>query len=116
MNILRYQFKYMIRTVKVMPDFNSSGIWNNDTGVMVSLDKLDLSPTLQRQLNEWIEYYDNSFENDYTTFKPWRTGILNGWGRRIAVMLKEELKTIDVYYIGEDETGMLKPELITEEK
>jgi len=117
MNILRHQWKNMIKAVNVMPEFESTGLWDHESKIMVSFEDLKVPPDIRHMLSEWIEYYDNSFDEDYITFKPFRTNALNGWGRRIAIALKKELPTIDVYYIGEDESGTHEPEFIkTEEK
>jgi len=99
-----------------MADFSSSGIWDNRTGVMRDYENLHvpttkISTNLWAQFVKWIQYYDTCFKKDYSTLKPNKSKKLNEWGRELAHEL-HEITNVDVYYVGEDETGILEPEKI----
>lgn len=102
----------MIKSINVMPDFGSSGIWNYETKFMIHFIDLNIPTDLQKDFEDWLKYYDESFEKDYVTFKSHRTNVLNKWGRKLAIQLKGFLPNLHVYYTGEDEDGIHEPELI----
>jgi hypothetical protein len=102
------------KTLMVMADFSSSGIWqcsdNLDLGGgMIDFDELKLSPELIKQFEAWIDYYDTCFKSDWSTFKKNKSKKLNEMGLWCAKELKKELpNNTHVKFRGEDETDMLE--------
>ena len=41
-------------SLKVMPDFASSGVWNNDSGVMVHHEDISITKALTDEFVQWI--------------------------------------------------------------
>lgn len=91
-----------------MPDFSSSGIWEN-LGGMIDYEELKLPQELINEFESWIRYYDTCFESDYSTFKKGKAKKLNTWGIELANKLKKLYPEIPVVYAGEDESMILKP-------
>ena len=90
--------------IKVMPEHSSTGLWDSETSIM--LDDLKLPESLDHELKEWIKFYEQSFESDWVTFKPNRTGRLNTWGLDLAHKVKKQFPDNAVEYLGEDEKGV----------
>lgn len=90
------------KSLKVFPDFNSSGIWNNRTGIMVSLDSLPISTELKEAFEKWIYFYDDhcTSKKTYCVLKS-KEQILNKKGRDLARRLKKELPGTEIRYLPE---------------
>jgi chloramphenicol O-acetyltransferase len=92
--------------VKVMPDFCSSGLWNDSkNGEMIEYEDICISKELQKEFEEWIDFYDTCFKSDYSTFKKGKSKKLNEVGYELAKKLKLERTDLDVVYIPETEEG-----------
>lgn len=103
--------------LRVKADFSSSGIWNGSGGMVdykcLCLDDKELIDEFER----WIHYYDESFKKDYTSLKEGKSEKLNLWGRELARKLKNKMVNVgtgewEIIFQGEDESGLLKPEII----
>ena len=103
-----------MKSLKVMPDFCSSGIWDYKTGVMVDYEDLSISEELKRAFKDWIEFYDRkcTSKKTYCILKS-KEQILNKKGRELACRLKKELPKTDVYYYADYSNGHCKLEKIT---
>lgn len=108
--------KVISNRLKIMPDFSSSGIWDGNTGVMVDYKYLAIDDALIHEFEKWIKYYENSFENNSFTLKKGRAEKFNKKGRELAKKLKDKKNMgtgkWKIIYQGEDEIGILKPEII----
>lgn len=103
--------------IAVMADFSSSGIWRvieGRTGGMIDFENLGVPNDLQKEFDEWIEFYDDKCHArpDYK-FKKEMADELNKRGRILTGKLKKLYPTIKVYYRGEIEGDMLPLEEIT---
>ena len=95
-----------------MADFSSSGIWDRNTGRMVDYDEISIDKELINEFEQWIDYYDECFCEDFSTFKQNKSGKLNKWGKELAKKLKNKMINCEIVYVGEDESGILEPEII----
>jgi len=104
--------------LKVMADFSSSGIWDDNTGVMIDYETLCLGDkNIISEFEKWINYYDGCFQTDFYIFKKGKSEKLNKWGRELAKKLKSKMVNLgtgewEVVYQGEDESGLLDDEII----
>ena len=97
-----------IKKIKVMPEFESTGIWDYETDEMLDLLVLDLSENLIHTLDSWTEFYEECFVNNgtYDTMIPDKCLELNSRGLEIAKRIKVLYPNIEVVYMGEDEKGV----------
>jgi len=102
-----------MKKIKVMPDFTSSGIWNDKTGVMIDYEDLPISKQLANEFENWITFYDDCFEEDFTTFKPGKSKEMNEIGMKLAKKLKEELPNYEISFWEENESGIIKHKNLT---
>jgi hypothetical protein len=95
----------------VMPDFSSSGIWN-DHG-MIEFENLNLSEELIKEFEDWIEFYDVECHDylDYS-FKEEMEEELNKRGRELARKLKLLFPDIQIMYRGETKKTMIEEIII----
>jgi hypothetical protein len=103
--------------LKVMADFSSSGIWDGHTGVMIDYDYIFDGKELADEFQKWIKYYDESFEEDFSTLKKGTAEKYNKWGRELAKKLKDKMVDLgtgewEITYQGEDENGVFEIEMI----
>jgi len=90
------------KTIVVMPDFCSSGLWNGKDGIMIDYEELNLSKQLIKDFSNWINYlYDKGYKKDYS-------GLRNNWvatvyeeGFRLAKELKKLFPDIKIIYKSE---------------
>jgi hypothetical protein len=90
------------KSLKVMADFTSSGIWNDEDNVMVDYDELKISPELVKQFEAWIDFYDTCFKSDFFTFKKGKAKKMNEMGMWLAKELKKEMPKVVIYYWEEN--------------
>lgn len=95
-----------MKKLKVMADFSSSGIWDGETGCMIDHENLPLDDNLIAEFEQWIHYYSESYKKDYSTLKKGTAKKLNEWGKKLAQKLKAINKEYEIFYQGEDETGI----------
>ena len=103
-----------MKSIKVMPDFCSSGIWDYRTGVMIDYEDLSISKDLKKAFKDWIEFYDTkcTSKRTYCVLKS-KEQILNKKGRELSCRLKKELPKTDVYHFAEHNNGKGLLEKIT---
>jgi hypothetical protein len=106
--------------IKVMADYNSTGIWNvDDGGIMLEFDELEVSDALQARIRAWCRIYDESmFLHDDT----WEGGskvdtTVIDWINNESLYIGRELKIsnpddhVEVWIETHDEgklSGILK--------
>jgi len=85
--------------IKVFPDFCSSGIWGHPDGVMIDFEELSISKELQKEFEDWINFYDDECTGrpSYCLLKK-KEKVLNKRGIELARKLKQELPNKTVYY------------------
>jgi hypothetical protein len=98
-----------IKEIKIMPDFCSSGIWNNITYYMLEYEDLNLPKELSKEFYDWIEFYDKCHEKFVLTNN---IEEMNNKGRELAKKLKQLYPNIKIYYHGEIKNAMLEKEEI----
>jgi len=95
-----------IKAVKVMPEFESCGIWDFDTDYMLDPVEQEIPDEIVKDLCEWISYYDECYTEDYDIPIADKCPKLNEWGLDIAKKIKQAYPTLKVVYMGEDENGV----------
>lgn len=102
--------------IKVMPDFCSSGIWNAAGGGMIEYEDLKMPNDLIKDFEAWIDYYDKSWDKNYSKPNPIRAKNFNRVGKELAQRLKNLHTNLEIYYVGENEDcKSSKPVLIREQ-
>lgn len=104
--------------IKVMADFCSTGLWNEDNGgIMIDVEEeLELPLDFTREIDAWIRFYDDvCHEHDKYRFIANKKQVkeLNDRGRKIAQKIKVFYPKIEVVYWGENKKGVMKEEKIT---
>lgn len=109
----------MIKGIKVMADYCSSGLWVLESGGMIEYDGLKKLPkTLIKELELWIRYYDECWTSDYSRPKKRKLPKLNSWGRKIACEIKKIYPNMKIEHWGEgyddkkDKFKVLKEQII----
>jgi hypothetical protein len=88
--------------IKVMPDFSSSGLWDeNDNGVMIEIEDLDLPPNLVLLFFDWIELFEEGWDRDYSRMDKNKADAMNKRGLELARDLKKIYPNTRVTYCGE---------------
>lgn len=78
-----------MRKIKVMADFSSSGLWDEDrNGVMIDYEDLGLLTDLITEFEEWIRHYDMIWTKDYHAMMPGKAKENEEMGRKLAKQLK----------------------------
>jgi hypothetical protein len=100
--------------IRVCPDFNSTGLWDEDNGgVMLEYEDLDIPQYLIDDFKDWIRYYsDRCHEHDKYTFIPGMGKVLNERGLALALHLKTLKPHLVILFWGEDEDGIWDPKEI----
>lgn len=101
------------KSIKIMPDFCSSGIWDNKSGIMIEFEDLAISKKLKKDFENWIQYYDDkcTSKKTYCVLKS-KEQILNNKGRELAHKLKKEHINLEVWYLPEYNGYIGEPEKI----
>lgn len=100
------------KSLTVMPDFCSSGIWDGINGVMIDFEDLNMPEKLITEFESWIMFYDIKCHTQKIEFKLEMADELNKQGRELAKKLKKLLPDIKISYKGEIKGRMLKEEEI----
>jgi len=90
-----------IRTVRVMADYCSSGLWDAD-GVSMSLDDVPMSAGLKSRLTDWCAAYDTMVDDAMSkeSVMDWVEDF-SKQGLLIAKALKAEQPSWKVMYFDE---------------
>jgi hypothetical protein len=105
------------KRIRIMPDFASTGLWDQTKqpmktcGGMIEYDELKLSRELIKEFKVWIEYYEDSFDSNYS-IKPGRARWFNRIGKGLAQKVKDKFPQTIVTYWGETSQGLKKEEII----
>lgn len=101
----------MFIELTVMPEFCSSGIWDDRT-YMIDFEDLNLSPELIKEFEDWIDFYDRKCHTKDIVFISKNANELNEKGKELAKKLKLLFPDTKVFYRGEIENEMLEKEEI----
>jgi|WetSurMetagenome_2_1015567.scaffolds.fasta_scaffold1223865_1 hypothetical protein len=95
----------------VTPEICSTGIWDGVEG-MIEFKELELPHNLQKEFEEWINYYDiECHKTRHFLFDGSKAEELNKRGRDLALNLKKIYPDVIVAYRGEDNIGVV-PDII----
>lgn len=94
------------KSIRVMADFSSSGIWNGydtkrDRGLMIEYEDLDLPPKIRLLFIDWIELYEECWDKGYTKMDKKKCSLMNKRGLKLAKMLKKLWPDKKITYWGE---------------
>ena len=103
----------MIKAIKIMPDFISTGLWDYSDGIMLEYDDICLPQDLIEALESWVDYYDTCFKRPEYSPIPGMFRDLNIKGIEISKKIKSILFNVPIIYVGEDESGLLEGKEIT---
>lgn len=90
----------MIKKIVVFPDYSSNGVWGWD-GVHLSLDELDLSESLKKELILLQHLYD-SYDKSYSDEEPEIKINYAKLSFNIALKIKKEQPLWQVYFLNID--------------
>lgn len=94
------------KNIRIFPDFSSSGIWENAPRyTMIEYEELKLSKELINEFKEWIDYYEDSFDETYSKPDAKRAKIFNQTGIKLAKKIKQLYPKCHIEYWAEDETN-----------
>jgi hypothetical protein len=98
-----------MRKIRVMADFSSSGLWDDDcNGVMIEYEDLGLLTDLITEFEEWIRHYDLNQTSNFDGFMPGKALESQEMGRKLAKKLKTMFPEDQIEYWYENETGNWK--------
>ena len=90
-----------------MPDFSSSGIWDeDDCGIMIELEDLNIPYLLKLMFIDWIELYEECWDHSYTFMYDEKSKLMNKRGLQLAKQLKKYYKDVKIIYKGESDAGL----------
>jgi len=88
--------------IKVMADFCSSGLWNLKNYHMVDYDELGIPEELQKEIEDWIEFYDSeATERPSYCVRDEKAEELHKKGRTLARKIKALFPNRRVEYWAE---------------
>jgi len=92
----------MIRGIKVMPDFGSSGLWGLPDGVMIQFEDLKIPKSLIKRFDKWVDFYDlKCHKRPEYSMIPEQLDICNTEGRKLARIIKDLFPRRHVEYWAE---------------
>lgn len=97
--------------IKIMPDFFSTGIWNKTNGIMIEFESLGLDSDLCKEFENWIKFYSKS-TNELGVLNKNAVYELNKMGLSLSKKIKQARPSDEIFYVGENEKGILKPKLV----
>ena len=92
------------KKIKVMPDFCSSGIWENDFPrhvCMIDYEDLGLPRKLVKEFEAWIELYDRGSRRNYDGLRQKAVPVIYREGLRLAREIKRLFPKVEVEYWAE---------------
>jgi len=99
--------KRKFKVIKVMPDFSSSGVWNEgDEGVMIDLEDLEIPQKLKLLFIDWIELYEECWNSSYKYMNKKKAILIYKRGLQLAKQLKLCYPGTKIIYRGESDTGL----------
>jgi hypothetical protein len=69
---------------------------------MIDYDELDISTDLVKEFEQWIAFYEECFDEDYSKFLEGKAVQVNEMGIDLARKLKKELPYMTIYYWAEN--------------
>ena len=100
------------KSIRVMPDFSSSGLWDEGAGgVMIEIDDLDLPPLLKLLFIDWIDLFEESWDVGYNKMDTVKCDQLNERGLELARQLKKLYPEKRIFYWGEVSSGKLREKI-----
>ena len=101
--------KKVPKAIKVMPDFSSTGIWDNTKkGLMIEYEDLRIPPALKLLFIDWIELFEECWDIGYSRMDANKAKKLNKRGLELAKMLKKLFPESKVTYVGELPDRLIK--------
>jgi hypothetical protein len=103
-----------IKEIKVMPEFESAGIWDFETDVMLDPVEIGMPQDIIDSMDDWINLYEECFVDDgtYDNMIPEKCVELNKDGLALAKRIKEHFPKLVVVYMGEDNIGVHELKII----
>lgn len=97
--------------IKVCPDFESTGLWNEDE-TMAEYEDIFVPNELIAKFKDWIDFYDKKCHDYNYNFLEGSEEELNHRGVELAKELKKANPMLDIEYVGEAPECMLEPIVI----